>query len=104
MNIADKHNLSVIEDCAQAHGASYNGKQAGSFGQFGAFSFYPTKNLGALADAGAVTTNDAELADTIATLRNYGSKVKYHNELPGMNSRLDEVQAAFLSVKLADAR
>jgi len=98
--IADKHSLKVIEDCAQAHGASFKNVRAGNFGHFGAFSFYPTKNLGAIGDAGAVTTNDASLQDTINTLRNYGSRIKYHNELQGYNSRLDEIQAAFLSVKL----
>lgn len=98
--IAKKHNLKVIEDCAQAHGAKYKNKKAGNWADFGAFSFYPTKNLGALADAGAMTCNDDQLADAIKTLRNYGSKQKYYNELVGYNSRLDEVQAAFLSVKL----
>ncbi len=98
--IAKKHNLKVIEDCAQAHGALYKNKKAGNWGDFGAFSFYPTKNLGAIADAGAMTTNDSDLADKIKTLRNYGSKTKYYNELVGFNSRLDEIQAAFLSVKL----
>lgn len=98
--IAKKHNLKVIEDCAQAHGASYKKIKAGNYGDFGAFSFYPTKNLGAIADAGAMTTNDAKLAERIRTLRNYGSKQKYYNEEVGWNSRLDEVQAAFLSVKL----
>ena len=100
MAIAKKYDLKIIEDCAQAHGAKYKNKKAGSFGDIGAFSFYPTKNLGALADAGAVTVNDENTADTIRTLRNYGSKVKYHNELIGYNSRLDEIQAAFLSIKL----
>lgn len=99
-NIAKKHNLKVIEDCAQAHGAKYKNVKAGNWSDVGAFSFYPTKNLGAIADAGAITTNDSTLAETIKTLRNYGSKVKYNNELVGFNSRLDEVQAAFLSVKL----
>ncbi|MFL5763690.1 MAG: DegT/DnrJ/EryC1/StrS family aminotransferase [Bacteroidia bacterium] len=98
--VAKKHKLSVIEDCAQAHGAKFKGKKAGNWGDLGAFSFYPTKNLGALADAGAMTVNDAALADSIRTLRNYGSKAKYYNEVVGWNSRLDEVQAAFLSVKL----
>jgi dTDP-4-amino-4,6-dideoxygalactose transaminase len=92
--------LRLIEDCAQAHGASYNGKKAGTFGDVGAFSFYPTKNLGCLGDGGAITTDDPELADRIRTMRNYGSKVKYHNELLGINSRLDELQASFLRVKL----
>jgi dTDP-4-amino-4,6-dideoxygalactose transaminase len=98
--LAQKHGLKVIEDCAQAHGASLKGRKAGNWGDFGAFSFYPTKNLGAIADAGAMTVNDTELAESIRTLRNYGSKEKYYNETVGFNSRLDEVQAAFLSVKL----
>ena len=98
--IAKRHNLKVIEDCAQAHGAKYKNTRAGNFGDINAFSFYPTKNLGAIADAGAVTTNDTNLAESIKALRNYGSKVKYYNEVVGFNSRLDEVQAAFLSVKL----
>ena len=98
--IAKKHNLKVIEDCAQAHGATFKGKKAGNWGDFGAFSFYPTKNLGALADAGAITTNDDQLNESIKAYRNYGSKVKYYNEVVGFNSRLDEMQAAFLSVKL----
>jgi dTDP-4-amino-4,6-dideoxygalactose transaminase len=100
MDIARKHNLKVIEDCAQSHGASFKKIKTGNFGHFGAFSFYPTKNLGAIGDAGALTTNDATLNDTIHTLRNYGSKKKYSNELIGFNSRLDELQAALLSVKL----
>ncbi|MDR2410080.1 MAG: DegT/DnrJ/EryC1/StrS family aminotransferase, partial [Bacteroidales bacterium] len=99
MSIASKHNLLLIEDCAQAHGASYKGKKVGSFG-IGAFSFYPTKNLGALGDAGAITTNDEHLADLFISLRNYGSKIKYWNDYIGYNSRLDEIQAAFLSIKL----
>ncbi len=98
--IAKKYNLKIIEDCAQAHGATYKKKKAGNWGDFGAFSFYPTKNLGAVADAGAMTTNDEQLAETIKILRNYGSKTKYYNEAVGFNSRLDEIQAAFLSVKL----
>jgi dTDP-4-amino-4,6-dideoxygalactose transaminase len=100
LQIANKHNLKVIEDCAQAHGAMYKGKKAGSFGHFGAFSFYPTKNLGALGDAGAITTSEEDLFKTVSTLRNYGSNRKYYNELVGFNSRLDELQAALLSVKL----
>lgn len=99
-NIAKKHNLKVVEDCAQAHGAKYKNKKAGNWSDVGAFSFYPTKNLGAIADAGAITCNDENLAKTVKTLRNYGSQVKYNNELVGFNSRLDEIQAAFLSVKL----
>ncbi len=98
--LAKKYNLKVIEDCAQAHGATYKNIKAGNWGDFGSFSFYPTKNLGAIADAGAVTCNDERLSESIKTLRNYGSKVKYYNELIGFNSRLDEIQAAFLSVKL----
>jgi dTDP-4-amino-4,6-dideoxygalactose transaminase len=100
MAIKQKHNLVLIEDCAQSHGATFNGQKTGTFGEFGAFSFYPTKNLGALGDAGAVTTNSAELAGIIRQLRNYGSDKKYYNERIGTNSRLDELQAAFLSVKL----
>jgi len=100
ISLAQQCNLKVVEDCAQAHGAIYKNKRAGNFGHFGAFSFYPTKNLGALADAGAVTTNDKNLAESIYALRNYGSRIKYYNEVPGFNSRLDEMQAAFLSIKL----
>lgn len=98
--IAKKHDLKVIEDAAQAHGALYKNKKAGSLGDAAGFSFYPTKNLGALGDAGAVTTNDKKLADKIRTLRNYGSKKKYYNKYKGFNSRLDEMQAAVLRVKL----
>lgn len=98
--IAAKHGLKVVEDCAQAHGAHYEGKKAGNWGDFGAFSFYPTKNLGALGDAGALNCNDDALALSVKRLRNYGSDVKYYNEVVGFNSRLDEMQAAFLSVKL----
>jgi dTDP-4-amino-4,6-dideoxygalactose transaminase len=100
LEIANKHSLKVIEDCAQSHGAKTGGQTTGTFGHCNAFSFYPTKNLGALGDAGAVVTDDAEIAATIRKLRNYGSAVKYYNELIGYNSRLDEIQAAFLSVKL----
>ncbi|OHE05343.1 DegT/DnrJ/EryC1/StrS family aminotransferase [Sulfurimonas sp. RIFOXYB12_FULL_35_9] len=99
MSIANKYNLQVIEDVAQAHGAMYKGKKVGSFG-VGCFSFYPTKNLGALGDAGAITTDNENLAMTFKALRNYGSAVKYYNEELGYNSRLDEIQAGFLSVKL----
>lgn len=98
--LADKHDLLVLEDCAQAHGAEISGKKAGNWGHAGAFSFYPGKNLGALGDAGAVTTNDKELADTIRALGNYGSHKKYENIYQGINSRLDEIQAAMLSIKL----
>lgn len=100
MEIAHKHNLWVVEDNAQAHGSSYNGKLTGSFGHANGTSFYPGKNLGALGDAGAVTTNNTELAEKIKTLRNYGSSKKYYNEVIGHNMRLDELQATFLSVKL----
>jgi dTDP-4-amino-4,6-dideoxygalactose transaminase len=100
MAIAKKHNLFVVEDNAQAHGATFNGKITGSFGNANGTSFYPGKNLGALGDAGAVTTNDETIAKKIAMLRNYGSEKKYHNEEIGFNMRLDEVQAGFLSVKL----
>lgn len=100
MKIANLHGLKVLEDAAQAHGASLNRRPAGALGHAAAFSFYPGKNLGALGDAGAVTTNDANLADKIRVLRNYGSQVKYHNELQGYNSRLDELQSAFLRSKL----
>ncbi len=98
--IAGRHNLAVIEDAAQAHGASYKGRRTGTLGTAAAFSFYPGKNLGALGDGGAVTTNDTALAEKIRELRNYGSKVKYHHAVKGYNSRLDELQAAFLRVKL----
>jgi dTDP-4-amino-4,6-dideoxygalactose transaminase len=98
--IADKHGLKIIEDCAQAHGALWQGQKAGSLGDAAGFSFYPSKNLGALGDAGAVTTNDCALAEMIRALRNYGSHKKYYNKVRGLNSRLDELQAAVLSVKL----
>lgn len=98
--IASRHGLKVLEDCAQAHGASYKNRRTGSLGDAAGFSFYPGKNLGALGDGGAITTNDDALADAVRMLRNYGSRVKYHNEKKGFNSRLDELQAAFLRVKL----
>ncbi|OGW92207.1 MAG: erythromycin biosynthesis sensory transduction protein eryC1, partial [Omnitrophica bacterium RIFCSPHIGHO2_02_FULL_63_14] len=98
--LARRHGLKVLEDAAQAHGARYKGRRTGSLGDAAAFSFYPTKNLGAFGDAGAVTTDDKKLADRLRVLRNYGSRVKYHNEIQGFNSRLDELQAAFLRVKL----
>ena len=98
--IAEKHGLYVIEDCAQSHGATQNGQRTGTFGTIGCFSFYPTKPLGALGDSGAVVTDDPVLADRLRKLRNYGSGVKYVNELEGVNSRLDEVQAALLQVGL----
>ncbi|WP_353931813.1 DegT/DnrJ/EryC1/StrS family aminotransferase [Okeanomitos corallinicola TIOX110] len=99
--IARRHNLKVIEDAAQAHGARYKGKRVGSLGDAAGFSFYPTKNLGAIGDGGAITTNDADLAEKLRMLRNYGSRVKYENEIQGFNTRLDEMQAAFLRVKLS---
>ena len=100
MAIAKKYGLKVIEDCAQAHGATYKNRKVGTFGDVAGFSFYPGKNLGALGDAGAVVTNDKELADKIRALGNYGSDYKYHHIYKGNNSRLDELQAAFLAVKL----
>ena len=100
MTIANRHNLRVIEDNAQAQGARYKGRRTGALGHAAGHSFYPGKNLGAFGDGGAVTTNDPELADRVRVLRNYGSRIKYHNEVPGFNSRLDELQAAFLRVKL----
>lgn len=100
MAFAETHGLRVLEDAAQAHGATYLGKQAGAWGHAAGFSFYPTKNLGALGDAGAITTNDAALAAQLRMWRNYGSAQKYHNDVPGHNSRLDELQAAILAEKL----
>ncbi len=100
MEIAERRGLKVIEDNAQAQGARYKRRRTGSLGHAAGNSFYPGKNLGAFSDAGAVTTNDAELADRVRMLRNYGSKKKYFNECKGFNSRLDEIQAAFLRVKL----
>jgi len=99
--IAEKHGLKVLEDAAQAQGARYKGRRVGSLGHAAAHSFYPSKNLGAFSDGGAITTHDAALADKLRALRNYGSKLKYHHERIGINSRLDELQAAFLRVKLA---
>ncbi len=101
-NIAAKHGLLLFEDAAQAHGVTdANGRSVGSFGHAAAFSFYPGKNLGALGDAGAVVTDDERMAETVRAIGNYGSQIKYHHDLMGTNSRLDELQAAFLSVKLA---
>ena len=100
MTIAKKHQLKVIEDCAQSHGAGTNDHKCGDLGDAAGFSFYPGKNMGAIGDAGAVTTNDDRLAQIISALRNYGSERKYQNVYQGINSRLDEIQAAFLSVKL----
>lgn len=100
LKIAAEHRLLVLEDAAQAHGASYKGKRIGAHGNAVAWSFYPGKNLGAIGDGGAVTTNDPQLADRLRVLRNYGSRVKYRNEIKGLNSRLDPVQAGVLRVKL----
>lgn len=100
MKIAKKHKLYVVEDCAQAHGATYKGKRVGSFGDAAGFSFYPGKNLGALGDGGAAVTNNKEIADRIRAMGNYGSDYKYHHIYKGNNSRLDEMQAAFLLAKL----
>nr|MBP3598619.1 DegT/DnrJ/EryC1/StrS family aminotransferase [Eubacterium sp.] len=102
LEIGEKYNIKIIEDAAQAHGASYKGRKAGSMGVAAGFSFYPGKNLGALGDGGAVVTNDQELAKKVATLANYGSDYKYHHIYKGCNSRLDEMQAAFLRIKLED--
>ena len=100
MELAIKYGLKVVEDCAQAHGATYKGRKVGSFGDAAAFSFYPGKNLGALGDAGSVITNNKDLAEKVRALGNYGSDYKYHHIYKGNNSRLDELQAAFLSAKL----
>ena len=99
-DIAKKYNLKVVEDCAQSHGAKFNGKITGVFGDIGCFSFYPSKNLGCFGDGGAITTDNEDIARKIKTLRNYGSQKRYHNEYVGYNSRLDEIQAGFLRVKL----
>lgn len=100
IKIAKNYNLKVVEDAAQAHGAMYKGEKSGSLGDAAGFSFYPGKNLGAYGDGGAITTNDHEIAKRVRTLRNYGSEKKYHNKVIGVNSRLDELQAAFLRIKL----
>ena len=101
VKIANKHNLLLIEDCAQSHGAKYGDKFTGTFGSAGCFSFYPTKNLGGFGDGGCILTNDKSIYDKVITFRNYGSRIKYENELVGANSRLDEIQAALLEVKLS---
>lgn len=98
--LSEEHGLYLLEDCAQAHGATFEGKKVGTFGIMGAFSFYPTKNLGALGDAGAIITDDPPMAEKLRSLRNYGSEKKYQNKYVGINSRLDELQAAFLRIKL----
>lgn len=100
MSIAQQYHLKVVEDCAQSHGADYHGKMTGTFGDIGCFSFYPTKNLGAFGDGGALVTNSDETAQRAAIYRNYGSDKKYHNQVVGINSRLDELQAGLLRVRL----
>lgn len=99
--IAKKHNLYLVEDCAQSHGATFAGKNTGTFGDIGCFSFYPSKNLGAFGDGGAIVTNRKDLADQIKVLRNYGSEKRYYNQVVGVNSRLDEIQAGLLRVRLS---
>lgn len=100
MEIAKKHGLFVVEDCAQAHGACWNGKKVGTFGDVGCFSFYPSENLGAYGDGGAITTNSKKVNDFVRMFRNYGSEKRYYNKVVGANSRLDEIQASMLRVKL----
>jgi dTDP-4-amino-4,6-dideoxygalactose transaminase len=100
IRIAEKHNLKIIEDACQSHGALYRGRKSGSLGDLGCFSFYPTKNLGAYGDGGIIVTNNEALAVRARMLRNYGQSQRYHHELKGLNSRLDEIQAAILRVKL----
>ena len=101
MEIAKKYNLKVVEDCAQSHGARFNGKMTGTFGDIGCFSFYPSKNLGAFGDAGAIVTDDDKIAEDIRVYRNYGSEKRYYNKVVGTNSRLDELQAGLLRVRLS---
>lgn len=101
MSIARRHNLRVVEDCAQSHGACFNGKMTGTFGDIGCFSFYPSKNLGAFGDAGAIVTNDSKIADAVRVFRNYGSEKRYYNRVVGTNSRLDELQAGLLRIRLS---
>ena len=100
VELCKKYNLRLVEDCAQAHGARFNGQQVGTFGDIGCFSFYPSKNLGAFGDAGAITTNDDNIAEDVRIFRNYGSEKRYYNKVVGANSRLDEIQAGFLRVRL----
>lgn len=101
MEIAKKHGLRVVEDCAQSHGARFNGQMTGTFGDIGCFSFYPSKNLGAFGDAGAIVTNNPEIAENVRVFRNYGSEKRYYNRVVGTNSRLDELQAGLLRVRLS---
>lgn len=100
VEIAKKHNLRLVEDCAQSHGAKFRGQMTGTFGDIGCFSFYPSKNLGAFGDAGAIVTNDAKIAEDVRIFRNYGSEKRYYNKVVGANSRLDEMQAGLLRVRL----
>ena len=100
MEIAHRHHLRVVEDCAQSHGAKFNGRMTGTFGDIGCFSFYPSKNLGAFGDAGAIVTDDDRIADEVRIFRNYGSEKRYYNKVVGANSRLDELQAGLLRVRL----
>jgi dTDP-4-amino-4,6-dideoxygalactose transaminase len=100
LEIKNKYNLFLIEDCAQSHGATYDNKMTGTFGDIGCFSFYPTKNIGAYGDAGCITTDNPTIANNIKLLRNYGSSKKYYNDLQGLNTRLDELQAGLLNIKL----
>lgn len=100
VNICKKYNLRLVEDCAQSHGACFNGQMTGTFGDIGCFSFYPSKNLGAFGDAGAIVTDDEEIAKAMKVYRNYGSERRYYNKVVGANSRLDELQAAMLRVRL----
>lgn len=101
MDVARKYNLRVVEDCAQSHGARFNGQMTGTFGDIGCFSFYPSKNLGAFGDAGAIVTNDSAIAEDVRVFRNYGSEKRYYNKVVGTNSRLDEIQAGLLRVRLS---
>ncbi len=101
METARKHNLRVVEDCAQSHGARFRGKMTGTFGDIGCFSFYPSKNLGAFGDGGAIVTDDSSIADDVRIFRNYGSEKRYYNKVVGTNSRLDELQAGLLRVRLS---
>lgn len=101
IQIAKRYHLRVVEDCAQSHGACYGGKMTGTFGDIGCFSFYPSKNLGAFGDAGAIVTDDSEIAEAVRVFRNYGSEKRYYNRVVGTNSRLDEIQAGLLRVRLA---
>lgn len=100
VDLCKKYNLRLVEDCAQSHGAKFNGQMTGTFGDIGCFSFYPSKNLGAFGDAGAITTNDEKIANDVRIFRNYGSEKRYHNKVVGANSRLDEMQAGLLRIRL----